>query len=260
MKTIFVRHYDAYGDWITINGLVRYLIRDHEYEKVYLVLEHDESRKHFVDLLYADEPKVSTIVNYDYERICNTEDVIDTRVNEPYPIIGNGNYWSFQNPFGTYIHSGPSSNSDNFYTKLGLSPDIKNQDFFFSRRYDLEEQLFNSLNLSKPYSVVCDYGEHLIDRKYLKYSNIINLHNLSPNFVDIFKILENSDDIHFIENATSLFTYHMQLASLLDNFKIHLHAYARKEPHRRCDGPNCNNHYLNMMLFPKLENWEIIWS
>jgi hypothetical protein len=72
--------------------------------------------------------------------------------------------------------------------------------------------------------------------------------------------IENSDDIHLIENTVSLFVYHMQAAFLLKNFKVNLHAYARKETHRKCVGSECNNIFLNMLLLPKLENWEFIWN
>ena len=94
----------------------------------------------------------------------------------------------------------------------------------------------------------------------MKHKKIINLHNISPNLVDVLKILENSDDIHLIENTVSLLVYHLQSANLLDRFNVNLHAYARKESHRKCDGPDCNNPYLNMLLLPKLDNWEVVWN
>ena len=261
MKTIFVRQYDAFGDWISINGLVRYLIKEYKYKKVYLVLEYNETRKNFVNFLYGDDPRIETIMDHHFESICNIDyDVIDTRVNEWHPKVVSRSYWSVENPLENYIHSGLVSNSDNFYLKLGVDPLIKNKYFFFSRKLDLENNLFDILGLKKPYSVVCDYGENLIDRKHVKYSNVVNLHNISPNLVDILKILENSDDIHLIENTVSLFVYHLQAANLLDPFKVNLHAYARKEPHRICDGSDCNNLYLNMLLLPKLKNWEFIWK
>lgn len=261
MKTIFVRNYDAFGDWVSANGLVRYLIQEYHYEKVYLILEYNDSRKNFVNLLYGDDLRIETIMDHQFESICNTDcDVIDIRFNEWHPKVLSCNYWSTENPFENYVHSGLASNSDNFYLKLGIDPVIKNKYFFFSRKTDLENFLFDSLDLEEPYSVVCDYGENIIDRKYVKHLKIVNIHNISLNLVDILKILENSDDIHFIENTVSLFVYHLQAANLLNLFEVNLHAYSRKEPHRKCDGPDCNNLYLNMLLLPKLENWKIIWK
>jgi len=261
MKTIFIRQYDAFGDWVSANGLIRYLIQEYFYEKVYLVLEYNQSRKNFVELLYGDDSRISTIMDYELENTCTIkDDVIDIRVNENHLPIGSLHYWSNQNKYGNYVHSGPASNSDNFYLKLGIDPAIKNKYFFFSRKTNLENTLYNRLDLKESYSVICDYGENLIDKKYIKHSNIVNLHNISPNLVDILKILENSDDIHLIENTVSLFVYHLQAANLLDSFEVNLHAYARKESHRKCDGSDCNNQFLNMLLLPKLQNWEVIWN
>ncbi len=45
----------------------------------------------------------------------------------------------------------------------------------------------------------------------------------------------------------------------MKNVEVNLHAYARTEWHRKCDGPDCNNQYLNMLLKPKLDNWNVIW-
>ena len=39
-----------------------------------------------------------------------------------------------------------------------------------------------------------------------------------------------------------------------------LHAYGRKEPHRRCDGPDSNNPTFNNLRCPSLENWEFIYE
>jgi hypothetical protein len=51
----------------------------------------------------------------------------------------------------------------------------------------------------------------------------------------------------------------MQYSNLMERNKIHLHAYGRKESHRKCDGPDCNNPFLNMIKCPPLENWEFIY-
>lgn len=57
MRNLFVRQYDAFGDWVSINGLIRYIMDQRRYDKVYLVLEYNDGRKNFLQLLYGDEPK-----------------------------------------------------------------------------------------------------------------------------------------------------------------------------------------------------------
>ena len=260
MNSLFVKQYDAFGDWVSANGLIRHLIEEQLYDKVYLVLEYNDSRKNFINMLYGDDPRITTIMDTQVDGACTlNDDVIDLR-SENNPRHRSRNHWCNQNPYGSHIHTERESNSDKFYTRLGINPKIKNDKFFFSRKHDLEEELFSSLDIDEPYSVICDYGENLIDRKYVKHKKIINLHNISPNLVDVLKILENSDDIHLIENTVGLFVYHLQSANLLDRFNVNLHAYARKESHRKCDGPDCNNPYLNMLLLPKLDNWEVVWN
>ena len=259
MKTLFVRQYDAFGDWISVNGLIRYLIEERSYEKVYVVLEYNPTRKNFVEHLFNDDSRISTIMNYEMDDVCTIkDDVIDTRYNEFNNPCISLHYWSNQNKYGNYIHSGDESNSIKFYSELGIDPIIKNEKFFFSRNYEMENILFDSLNLIKPYSVVCEYDENLIDRKYVKYSNVVNLHNISPNIVDILKIIENSDDVHLIENTISLFVYHMQYKNLMNLNKINLHTYSRKESSRICNN-TFDNPYLRMLLLPKLNNWEFIY-
>ena len=63
MRNLFVRQYDAFGDWVSINGLIRYVIDQRRYDKVYLVLEYNDGRKNFLELLYGDEPKIHTVMD-----------------------------------------------------------------------------------------------------------------------------------------------------------------------------------------------------
>ena len=44
--------YDAWGDWISYNGLIRYLAE--KYDKVYIQLDYGTARKSFVNDLFKD--------------------------------------------------------------------------------------------------------------------------------------------------------------------------------------------------------------
>lgn len=255
MKTLVFQIYDAFGDWISTNGMIRYL--SEIYDEVYLV--HDTPVVvPFTQMMFRDEPKIipmEGIIEYGSE--C---DVVDVRVNEDYPSPGNaGIYYCRNNKFYNEEFL-VNDNASSFYSNLGFSPDIRIKNFNYKRDHVEEENLFSSLELPDEYSVVCEMEDNTIDRQYVQTQNIVNLHRLTDNFLNVLKVIENANDIHLIENSISLFVYHMQNIRAMKNVDINLHAYARKEPHRRCDGPECNNKFLNMLKYPELDNWNFIWK
>jgi hypothetical protein len=258
---------------MNINGLIRFILEKKEYEKSYLVLEdggdfnrdHSEYKK-LRELMYHDDPRITAISETEYHNLCASGtnfDIVDTRHpgeagsrNPPH----NGKTYSCYNPiFESQNVSVDEAENTKYYTHHNVNKEVKLEYFYFQRKVDLEEDLYNKIVVQNPYSVICEYGDNLIDKKYLKYDKIINLHNISPIFFDVIKIIEESDDIHLIENSISLFVYHMQYKNLMKLNKINLHTYSRKESHRSCNGPNCNNKFLNMIMNPPLQNWEFIY-
>jgi hypothetical protein len=266
MKTVVFRQYDSHGDWMNINGLIRFTLEKKEYEKAYLVLEVGDVRRTHCELMYADDSKISVINYSQYCELCasgTSFDVVDTRhpgeagVQSP---LHNGETYSYCNPlFNSENVTIDHAENTRYYTHHNINKEVKLNYFYFERKSDLEEKFYKEMIIEKSYSIICDYGENLIHRKYIKNDRIINLHNISPIFFDILKVIEECDDIHFIENSLALFVYHMQYKNLMKKNKICLHTYARKELDRQCNGPGCNNKFLNMISSPPLENWEFIY-
>ena len=59
-------------------------------------------------------------MNYEMDDVCTIkDDVIDTRYNEFNNPCISLHYWSNQNKYGNYIHSGDESNSIKFYKNSG---------------------------------------------------------------------------------------------------------------------------------------------
>ena len=57
MKTAVFRQYDSHGDWMNINGLIRFAIEKKEYEKAYLTLEVGDTRRSHCELMYEEVPE-----------------------------------------------------------------------------------------------------------------------------------------------------------------------------------------------------------
>lgn len=252
MKCLVFVIYDAFGDWISANGMIRYL--SESYDQVYLV--HDTPFVvPFTQNMFRDNPKIVPIegsIVPGYE--C---DVIDLRVNETYPNPGNsGAYYNHHNKYEDNTYRKRNNNATTFYTELGIDPSHRVGMFDYVRDYEKETELL----IDGDYAIICEMEDGMIDRKYVKQDKIINLHRLTDNFTHTLKLIENAKEVHLIENSISLFVYHMQCIGKMNSVQINLHTYARKEPHRKCDGPDCNNKFLNMLKCPQLENWNFIWQ
>ncbi len=257
---IFFIGYDAIGDFISNNGMIRYLLK--RYEKVLVVTDSLDS---FLLSLFNDNKNVVPVNFHYYNSTIDSNkeiDVIDVRVHEKYQKSQNhnGNYFDKDNKIGNVLNQNDNDNASSFYSNMGLPIEMRISEFYFKRDIEQEKNLLESLSLNNGFTSICDYHPCLINKNYVNNTNIVNLHKISPRFTDIISIIENSNEVHLIENSISLFIYHLQSKGLMKKVNIKLHAYCRKESHRICNGPNCNNLYLNMLLSPKLENWDIIWS
>ena len=242
--------YDAFGDWISANGLIRHLAEG--YETVTLI--HDTPAVvPFTTDMFRDNPKIKAIVGTP----SGDCDVVDARVHENYQTPNIlGRYFSSSNRLSD-AHYPYSDNGSGFYAELGVNPEHRTSDFYYMRDLKAEYNLFEKINPPKGYSVICEMYDGMLN---VDRTNVINLHRLTDNFAHTLKLIENAKEVHLIENSISLFLYHMQMIGAIDSKPITLHAYARKEPHRRCDGPDCDNPYLNMLKCPHLHNWNFIWQ
>jgi len=251
--------YDAVGDYISYNGMIRHLAKN--YDTVSIVTNFSS----FNQLLFRDNDKIKTI-SFEYFNqlmsVSNDFDIIDVRIGEKYykPINCSGVFYDKDNKIGDVTNQYVNDNASNFYSTLGLSISTRIDNFYFDRLLEQENYIFNRLDTEGGYSVICEYTDCLINKDYIKNDKIINLHRLSDDMLDIIKVIEESEEVHLVENSIALLVYHLQSSNLMKNVKVNLHAYSRKEHHRVCVGENCNNFYLNMLLYPKLKNWNIIYE
>jgi hypothetical protein len=268
MRVLFLA-YDAWGDWISYNGLIRYLSKN--YEKVFINLNRGIVRRKFVEFLFRDDTKIQIYDGQDYDVIVDAQTYHEPNYSGYNRKNKLGELYSDYtlDPLKDPLPSNPSC----FYQYLGLSDDIRKDYFYFSRMWKEENDLFNKLNLTKnEYDVICETSEMKINPKYYGNKRLVNIHNISSNFVDTVKVIECAREVHLVDTAPSLFVYHLQYKKLMGLVAINFHSYARKGA-RSCDGVNNNNIFteynkyhnnnlrcINAMLTPKLDNWNFIWE
>ena len=272
--------YDAYGDWISLNSFVSFLLN--YYENIILITTF----KDFVKQLFIDNDKIivgfdNNINNNDYYDEINVEVFVKKEKSFNF----TRNFFSTTNPIAPFLNlnyekvntldvsvdmnnrhffkdknKNLENNSSAFYLALGIPKNIKLDDFYFQRNIIAEEELFNKLELSnKIYIILNDYYPNIIKKEYYENKNFININNLSKIY-DIFKVIENAEEVHLIENSIALFIYHMQYKNLMKPVRINFHAYARKEHYRQAYSIEESNVFLDMFLYPKLENWNFIFN
>ena len=267
MKILFLG-YDAWGDWISYNGLIRYLAE--RYDNVYIQLDYGRARESFVIDLFKDDDKIEIYSGQHYDLVVDAH-----TYDEPCQSDFNKNnklgdlYLDYTlNPFKDPLPSNPAC----FYQYLGLSDNVRTQYFYFSRNKIEEDILFNTLNLTKgQYDLICQPPNTKINERYFGDVQIVNIHNLSPKFTDTLKIVEDARQVHLVDNSLALFVYHLQYKNLLKPREINFHSYARMDE-RNCVGVDENNIFtehnkyynnnlrcINAMLTPKLNNWNFIW-
>jgi hypothetical protein len=267
---IFIGYF-AYGDYLSLNGMIHFLLN--YYDKI---------------IYYTQNPHIKYLKEL-YNDVLNKIEFYDTDVLNEY-IKNNNNYnvfnmcpsfeWNtlFKNVVNddnnyyccnnkitnlldiksTIKTTNNCSNSLSFYGNNGFDENILLDMFYFKRNYLKEEEYYNDIikkhNINnEKYIVICELKQNNITLNYDKFINknlkIINICYLVDIPLYLIKLLENAEEIHMFENSNLLMIYHLQCSNNF-NYKgnIYVHNYARNR------GENINNMYKN----PILNNWIFI--
>jgi hypothetical protein len=280
---IYFRPYYGYGDWISVNGMVRFL--SSKYNKVILVI--DSGDIDFVRNLYKDDSAVEVLYYSDIqESEFSSNDYLNLQIWDQVQ-ENKKNFFNRFNRIGDLFNFNVSNvddvcyerlefphnfrvgcedilenNASAFYVAAGIPKEYRLDNFYYKRDCGSEDEFFAKLNLPKDYVVICDYGTNLINKNYIQNKDfyLLNINNISEKYFDIIKVIENAKEVHLIENSIALLIYHLQYKNLMKNVQINIHTYARKENVRTCTSRQNSNIYLDMFIFPKLDNWDFIYE
>lgn len=182
MNSCYVHHNTGLGDHIICNGLVRYLIKKHNYDEVLLVVKHHNLNN--VRRMFRDLRQIRYIG-------INTDDDVKYKSDIHLHRIGID---------GVDINCFDRS----FYDQAGVPFPERWDSWFIERDKEREDALFNSLLIDGDYIFVHDVSSKGV--RNLKIES--NLRQIKPtkspeesSIFDWLKVIENAKEIHVINSS-----------------------------------------------------------
>lgn len=268
MKKATLIHHQGFGDLMTNNPLCNYFSEMFD-ELVIFVL--DEARKEVVSEMYKHKPNIKCVIpNLLNENLYKSSCMICMAVDIPcrpesrydghkyidysewgdYEHIKIGCFKSEYKKWESFLYSNMDKNisfSHSFYLYENIPLEVRNTYFSVYRDHKNEMNRMKEIP-SENYVVLHDDPERnlIIDRS--KINNGFHIHQLngsSKTMVDQITILENAQELHFIDSSYSVLIYFLSLTNeKIKQIPKYFHFYARK----------------NKMIYenPVPENWFIL--
>jgi|694.fasta_scaffold16641_9 hypothetical protein len=273
--------WNAYGDFLSYNGMIRFLLN--YFDKIYIKADNNfldylndlyndvldrvifvsidnviniaSNKKtpvlNLIQYVDFDENGVTSIVNADKFQNISLKSIVPSEL-----------YFNGDNKISGLLNLGPEytnsnldyiDNASNFYTNVGLNPEIRYKYFYYNRLINGEDNLYkellvkNNISVEEDYIVICDTDTNKIRDEY-KNIKYVNIDFCTNRPLQLITLLENAKEIHLIDNSNVLFLYYLQMAGLtkFDNVTIHIYSRNRFE------------YYYKMFMNPKIESWKII--
>ena len=122
--------------------------------------------------------------------------------------------------------------SHSFYKYNDINIDHRIDKFSINRNFAREEEMYKNYNssITSEYSVIHDDSKRniTINRSYIKTKNIYNLDGSSETLLDQIGIIENAEEIHFIDSSYSVLIYFLSFHySKIAAIPKYLHLYPR---------------------------------
>lgn len=285
---------ETYGDTFSVIGLYYYLLN--HYEKVYLHIFNQHYLGHYYNcylknderygkrlFLTGDVEKMINEGEYGEYDICNVYSGCWTKPHTQFkelPNVDPDYYFTFENPLynklnieGQYLckpnkilpNYEPEINHIIYYELVGLNNKVRMDYFNYERNKKLE--LITKNNILKNEKVIGKYniindpiGTDDEERKNFITNGLptINISNLTSECVGtLTTLVEDAEEIHFIEGNNVNFFYHLQYKNKFyydKEIKFHVNLRNRDwmVPNMMMDKA------WKMMDYPRLDNWNLI--
>jgi len=198
MNKLCIHHHLGLGDHLDCNGMVRYILKNSDYDKIYVFSK--SKCYEIINYMYNDNPNIIVVKidekkNEDqqvFEYVKNNEFEHFLRVGfENYPFLKehlyDKNCWEF------------------FYDQVKIPYSAHVDYFYFERDNKQEQRVYEKLNpKNKPFIFVHDDESRglKVDRKHFADPKLEIVDNdVTENIFYFTKILEEAEEIHCMESS-----------------------------------------------------------
>lgn len=228
MKTLLLYHHLGLGDCISCNGLVRKVLSENNFDKLYLIVKKQNLET--ISMMYRDEQKIQCvpIQNGGEFDVHDERKEVQRAINELSPsrilIVGHEHYSKLVEQFPHFdCHQ-------LFYSSLGYDFSVRYDNFKYDRNYEEEERVYKKLNPdNQPYIFV--HGDssrnRIMDYKRIAKYNSKNLkiieNDMSESILNFGLILERAEQVHLMESSIRAYIETLNT----DNTRLFFHVYVR---------------------------------
>jgi hypothetical protein len=213
INKLYIHHHLGLGDHICMSGLVRYLSKKEEYDRIFVCCK--DKYINLLKPLYADTEKIQLLpVTSNAE-----EELLDVnRKTKDGHLMRIG--------FSSYNETKGISCDEAFYRLAKVPYNARFNEFFFERDLQEEQRVYKKLNPNDEEFIFVhddpDRGHILPIRSPYK----IIRNDITENLFHYGKILENAKEIHCIE---SVFRCLIEFYNV-ENTELFIHSYLRNTP------------------------------
>jgi hypothetical protein len=250
-KAVIV-HHQGFGDLFTNNSLCHYYAE--MYDEIE-ILTYTESRLKVLEYMYKDYKKIKCSIaplhsvydgknscincmTYGSSRSCPRGDIpkclyIDFSKFKDYDHIKSGCFNNFSQWINFYKNEklNQSSFSHAFYKFNNLSEKTRIEKFSVSRNLEEEDEKYQNFLQSigsQKYIVVHEDNNRGLGIGLQSSMPVYNLDKKSSVFLDQIKIIENAEEIHFIDSSYSVLIYFLSFINdKIKNKPKYLHGLGR---------------------------------
>lgn len=220
-KTLFIHHHLGLGDHVVCNGMVRFILKNSDFETIRLVTKTRYEQS--VAKMYRDEPRI----------------VLHT-VNEDIDFYKSALEWDKVNlARAGFERCRKNDWAMSLYDSLEIPFAERWRSFYYRRDADEENQLIKTLDLPDDYILVHDVSS--VGKFNLKINTVFPIVNVRPieNF-SVFAwlgVVERANEVHCIDSSFA------HIIESFEDINENLHFHDAKN-----DG----------VVFPRLQYWNFI--